>query len=62
MVALPDFTARGREPSAASGRRSEVSEWQRSKNSRLGVSPMNFSGTATGKLSFAVKKRAGGTF
>ena len=40
----------GSEPSAASGRFSEVSEWQRSKKSRIGVSPMIFSGTATGTL------------
>ena len=41
---------RGSEPSAASGRKSEVSEWQRSKKSRKSVSPKIFSGTATGEL------------
>ena len=40
---------RGSEPSAASGRKSEVSEWQRSKKSRKSVSPKIFSGTATGE-------------
>ena len=38
----------GSDASAAGGRKSELSEWQRSKNSRISVSPMNFSGTATG--------------
>ena len=38
----------GSEPSAAGGRRSEVSEWQRSKKSRKSASPKIFSGTATG--------------
>ena len=39
----------GSEPSAAGGRCSEVSERQRSKKSRISVSPMIFSGTATGE-------------
>ena len=39
---------RGNESSAAGGRFSETSEWQRSKKSRESVSPKIFSGTATG--------------
>ena len=35
-------------PSAAGGRYSEASEWQRSKKSRKCVSPKIFSGTARG--------------
>jgi len=38
----------GSDASAAGGRKSELSEWQRSKNSRISVCPMNLSGTATG--------------
>ena len=38
---------KGSDASAASGGRSELSEWQRSKKSRKSVSPMIFSGTAT---------------
>ena len=39
---------RGSDASAAGGGTSELSEWQRSKKSRKSVSPMIFSGTATG--------------
>ena len=38
----------GSEPTAASGGNRAASEWQRSKKSRISVSPMIFSGTATG--------------
>ena len=40
---------KGSDASAASGGRSELSEWQRSKKSRKSVSLMIFSGTATGE-------------
>ena len=39
----------GAEPSAAGGRTSEASEWQRSEKSRISVSPTIFPGTATGR-------------
>ncbi len=39
----------GSDPSAACGRFSEGSEWQRSKKSRESVSPMIFSSIATGE-------------
>ena len=39
---------KGSDASAASGGRSELSQWQRSKKSRKSVSPMIFSGTANG--------------
>ena len=39
---------KGSDASAASGGRSELSQWQRSKKSRKSVSPMIFSGTARG--------------
>jgi hypothetical protein len=39
----------GSDASAAGGRVSELSEWQRSKKSRKSVSPKIFSGTATGR-------------
>ena len=39
---------RGSGLSAAGGRNSEVSEWQRSIKSRISVSPMILPGTATG--------------
>ena len=39
---------KGSDPTAAGGRGREGSEWQRSKKSRKSVSPMIFSGTATG--------------
>ena len=38
----------GSEPTAAGGGNREASEWPRSKKSRKSVSPMIFSGTATG--------------
>ena len=47
----------GSDPSAARGRYSEVSEWQRSKKSRKSVSPKIFSGTATGPLLPPVQKQ-----
>ena len=49
MFALPIFTARESDASAASGRYSELSEWQRSIKSRISVSPKILTGTATGE-------------
>ena len=49
MFALPAFAARGSDASAAGGRYSEQSEWQRSTKSRISVSPKILSGTATGE-------------
>ena len=49
MFALHIFTVRGSEASAASGRYSELSEWQRSIKSRISVSPKILTGTATGE-------------
>ena len=60
MFALPGFATRGSDASAASGRYSELSEWQRSIKSSIPRDAMILSGTATGNLSFAVKKHAGG--
>ena len=44
----------GSDGSAASGGKSDLSEWQRSIKSRISVSPKILSGTATGKLVGAV--------
>ena len=44
----PGTSRMGSDGSAAGGGRSDLSEWQRSKKSRISVSPQIFSGTATG--------------
>ena len=54
--AICNVIERGSDASAAGGRVSELSEWQRSKKSRKSVSPMIFSGTATGSY-FLVSPR-----
>ena len=56
VFALHIFTVRGSEASAAGGRYSELSEWQRSIKSRISISPKILSGTATGIYIAANKK------
>ena len=62
MFALPTFTVRGSDASAACGGSSELSEWQRSAKTSLLRQAQFSPGTATGNLSIAVKKHAGGMF
>ena len=62
MFALPIFTVRGSDASAACGGSSELSEWQRSAKTSLHRQAQFSPGTATGDLSFAVKKQSGGLF
>ena len=45
-----DVVELGSDGSAASGGKSDLSEWQRSIKSRISVSPKILSGTATGRL------------
>ena len=51
MYALPALEVRGSEPSAAGGRYSELSEWQRSTDGKALCRRSQMSGTATGNLS-----------
>lgn len=62
MFALPIFTVRGNEVSAAGGGYSEPSEWQRSASDEGAYAPRTFAGYRNRILSFAVKKQSGGLF
>ena len=62
MFALPIFTVRGSDASAASGGYSELSEWQRSTRDDGACRRGHSSGTATGHLSSRRPEQSGGLF